>query len=145
MSTARALLATLTVALVVVLASSFSVRAFPLAQTSASTGGTAVQSEPEWTAGAMRLGSKLPMPKVVKKVNPDYTEEAKAAKIEGDVVVQVRIETDGKIRNARVIKSVPKLDAVALAAVKQWEFVPPLLNGKPVPVLADITVRFTLQ
>jgi TonB family protein len=145
MSTTRTLLTSLTVALVVLFATSYSARAFPLVQANPANSGTPTDAQPDWAKGVIRLGDKLPMPKVVKKVNAVYPEEAKAAKVEGDVQVEVRIDADGRIRNARVTKSVPMLDQAALDAVKQWEFQPPLLNGKPVPVLADINIRFTLK
>jgi protein TonB len=51
---------------------------------------------------------------------------------------------DGKITNARVLRSVPMLDQAALDAVMQWEFTPTRLNGQPVPVLMTVTVQFTL-
>ena len=49
------------------------------------------------------------------------------------------------MQNARVLRSIPLLDAAALDAVKQWQFTPTLLNGVPVPVIMTVTVQFTLQ
>ena len=42
-----------------------------------------------------------------------------------------------------MLKSIPLLDEAALDAVKQWEFVPTLLNGVPVPLMMTVTVNFT--
>ena len=52
---------------------------------------------------------------------------------------------DGTVQDAKVLRSIPLLDAAALDAVKQWEFTPTLLNGVPVPVIMTVTVNFTLQ
>jgi periplasmic protein TonB len=49
------------------------------------------------------------------------------------------------VQDARVLRSIPLLDAAALDAVKQWEFTPTLLNGVPVPVIMTVTVQFTLS
>ena len=49
------------------------------------------------------------------------------------------------MREARVLRSVPLLDAAALEAVQQWRFTPTLLNGEPVPVVMTVTVVFTLR
>ena len=55
------------------------------------------------------------------------------------------IGPNGKVQNARVLRSIPLLDQAALDAVKQWEYTPTLLNGVPVPVIMTVTVQFTLQ
>jgi len=60
------------------------------------------------------------------------------------VILETLIGVDGKITNARVLRSVPMLDQAALDAVMQWEFTPTRLNGQPVPVLMTVTVQFTL-
>jgi protein TonB len=43
-----------------------------------------------------------------------------------------------------VVKSVPMLDQAALDAVQQWEYTPPLVNGKPTSVIVTVTINFTL-
>ena len=52
---------------------------------------------------------------------------------------------DGRVKDAKVLRSIPLLDQAALDAVKQWQFTPTLLNGVPVPVIMTVTVNFTLQ
>jgi protein TonB len=49
------------------------------------------------------------------------------------------------VQEAKVLRSIPLLDAAALDAVKQWVFTPTLLNNQPVPVIMTVTVNFTLQ
>jgi protein TonB len=77
-------------------------------------------------------------------VRPAYPPKAKAGGVGGVVVIDARIEDDGCVRNAEVVRSVPELDQAALDAVTRWEFSPTILNGKPT-VLLTITVRFTLS
>ncbi|HEY6507181.1 MAG TPA: energy transducer TonB [Vicinamibacterales bacterium] len=84
-------------------------------------------------------------PTKVWDVRPTYPPEAKAGGVEGVVVIDARIDVDGCVRNAEVVRSVPELDRAALDAVTQWEFSPTVLDGKPMPVLLTITVRFTLS
>ena len=84
-------------------------------------------------------------PKLLEKVEPNYTEAAKDAKIEGTVVVMVVIEVDGKIHEATVIHGIDDgLDANAVAAVRAWQFDPASKDGEPVPVAAKIEVNFRL-
>jgi TonB family protein len=90
------------------------------------------------------VGGAVVQPVKTKHVNPKYPADAQAAKVQGVVILQARIGIDGKISNARVVRSVPMLDQAALDAVMQWEFTPTRLNGQLVPVLMTITVQFTL-
>jgi protein TonB len=78
-------------------------------------------------------------------VRPAYPPEAQSANVQGVVILEVSIDTEGNVRSARVLRSIPILDAAAIAAVEQWKFAPTLLNGAPVPVIMTVTVNFTLQ
>ena len=81
------------------------------------------------------------MPAKTKHVNPIYPAVAQSGKVQGVVILEALIGTNGKVTNARVV---PLLDQAAIDAVMQWEFTPTLLNGQPVPVLMTMTVQFTL-
>ena len=61
-------------------------------------------------------------PEVIREVKPRYSEEAMRAGIEGTVEVEVTIEKDGSVKDARVIRSIPMLDEAALEAARQWRF-----------------------
>ena len=52
---------------------------------------------------------------------------------------------NGTVTDAKVLRSIPLLDAAALDAVRQWVFTPTTLNGQAVPVIMTVTVNFTLQ
>jgi TonB family protein len=99
---------------------------------------------PAWATGAIRIGGAVLAPTKTKNVAPVYPAIAQDAKVQGVVILETLIGVDGKITNARVLRSVPMLDQAALDAVMQWEFTPTRLNGQPVPVLMTVTVQFTL-
>jgi protein TonB len=61
------------------------------------------------------------------------------------VVIEATIDETGKVRDMRVLRSIPLLDQAALDAVRQWEYEPTLLNGRPVPVIMTVTVNFALR
>jgi TonB family protein len=97
-------------------------------------------------AGAIpRVGDTLRPPVRITNVNPVYPAVAIAARVEGVVIIEATINTDGKVVKARILRSIPLLDAAALEAVRQWEYTPSFLNGQRTPVIMTITINFTLQ
>ncbi len=91
------------------------------------------------------VGGVIGRPEKVVDVAPVYPAIARAAGIEGIVIIETVIDETGAVRDARVLRSVPLLDEAALAAVRQWRFTPTTLNGAPIPVLMTVTVRFELR
>jgi len=96
-------------------------------------------------AEAVRVGGKMKPPAKIKDVQPVYPAAARTARVAGVVIVEATIGADGKVIDAKVLRSVPMLDQAALDAVKQWEYTPTLLNGKPVPIVMTVTINFKLQ
>ena len=97
--------------------------------------------------GAMqpvRVGGQVKAPTQIKKVQPVYPAEAQAAKVQGIVIMEATIGVDGRVTDARVLRSVPLLDQAAVDAVRQWEYTPTLLNGTAVPIIMTVTVTFNL-
>lgn len=83
--------------------------------------------------------------RLVKKVQPEYPEVAKMARVQGEVVLGATISKEGRIENLEVLASPsPLLTVPALDAVKSWEYMPYLLNGEPVEVETIINVDFAL-
>jgi periplasmic protein TonB len=78
----------------------------------------------------------------VKPVMPDI---ARSARVQGVVIVEITIGEDGKVRDVKVLRSIPLLDQAAIECVRQWEFTPTLLNGAPVPVIMTATVNFVVD
>jgi protein TonB len=93
-------------------------------------------------AAAVRVGRGVQPPVKIKDVTPVYPATAKAARVGGTVTIEATIDTDGKVSDARVVKSVPLLDEAALNAVRQWEYKPSSVGGKPVPVVVTVNVNF---
>lgn len=100
---------------------------------------------PTWHGGAVRIRDGVAPPTKIKDVRPAYPAAAQDAKTQGIVILEIRVEPNGKVSNARVMRSIPALDQAAMDAVKQWEFQPALLNGAPTAVVMFVTVNFTLK
>lgn len=109
-------------------------------------GGT-VGGEVGGTPGApLRVGGNVKAPTIVERVTPRYTEIARRARIQGQVIIEAIINEQGEVVDARVIKGLPMgLESEALAALKRWKFKPGTLNGRPVPVYFNLAINFQLQ
>jgi TonB family protein len=82
---------------------------------------------------------------VIKRVEPEYTSEARTAKLDGTLTVYVDIETSGKPSNVQVIQGLGMgLDEKAIEAVKQWEFQPAMSAGMPVKSAQGVELSFRL-
>ncbi len=93
-----------------------------------------------------KVGGDVKAPKLIHQVEPQYSEAARDAHIEGTVVLSVIIGTEGKASGFDVLKSLhPDLDRNAIEAVRQWLFEPGTKNGKPVMVSAKIEINFRLN
>jgi TonB family protein len=91
---------------------------------------------------AVRVGGSIRNPTKVKDVTPVYPAIAKSARVGGTVQVEATIGPDGKVADARVVKSVPLLDQAALDAVTQWEYAPTRVKGVAVPVIITVAINF---
>ena len=94
--------------------------------------------------GAVRVGGSVKAPTLLKRVAPTYPPIALSARVSGIVILESTIGVDGRVIDAKILRSIPLLDQAALDAVKQWEYTPTLLNGTPVPVVMTATVSFSL-
>ena len=84
-------------------------------------------------------------PHPIKITRPWYPQEAFQRKIQGTVVVEILIDSQGRVAHARVIQSVPLLDDAALQTVYQWTFQPAVKHGQPVPTIAHAPVAFRIS
>lgn len=91
---------------------------------------------------AVRVGGTIRNPTKTKDVAPVYPPVAKSARVGGTVQVEATIGTDGRVEDAKVVKSVPLLDQAALDAVKQWQYAPTMVKGTPVPVIVTVAITF---
>ncbi len=94
----------------------------------------------------VRVGGNVKAPTIVTRVEPEYTEIARKARIAGIVIIEAVIDKQGNVTEARILKPLPMgLDQQALAAIRQWKFRPGMLNGQPVAVYYNLTVNFRLE
>jgi len=112
------------------------------------TAGEQIDAPPiEWAEGVPPLSafmSKILVPPTkTKHVAPEYPQELKDAGVPGVVVIQARVEADGRISHARVLRSVSGFDQAALDAVMQWEFEPVVIDGQGMTYLLTTTITFS--
>lgn len=93
----------------------------------------------------VRPGGNIKPPERVRSAPPTYPTIAKINRVEGVVIIEAIIGVDGRVDQARVIRSAPLLDEAALEAVRTWQYTPTLLNGRPTPVIMTVTVQFKLN
>jgi TonB family protein len=95
--------------------------------------------------GAYRVGGGVSAPKILYRIEPEFSEEARKNKWQGVVILRVIIGTDGKAHEINVQRSLGMgLDEKAVEAVKQWRFEPGHKDGQPVPVEVSFEVSFHL-
>ena len=91
---------------------------------------------------------RVSSPQLIRKVDPEYTNAAMQAKLQGTVVLEAVVLTDGTVGDVRIMRSLDStfgLDQNAIKAVRQWRFVPGSQAGKPVPVIVSVELTFTLR
>jgi TonB family protein len=103
------------------------------------------EAKQQATSSALHIGPGMSPPKLLSKVEPEYSEEGRVAKYQGTVALYVDIDVDGVPRNIRIARSLGfALDENAVAAVQQWRFQPAVKDGAPITVQASIEVNFRL-
>jgi protein TonB len=85
------------------------------------------------------------LPEAITRPSPEYPDLARSAGVDGTVMVQALVGKDGRVKDTKVVKSIPMLDEAAVKAVRQWVFKPALSNNKPVAVWVAVPVKFTLN
>ena len=96
-------------------------------------------------ATAQRIGAGVSAPKVLNQKQPEYTEAARQAKIQGDVVLSLIVDENGSARDFQILRPLGYgLDEMAIEAVQKWRFQPGMKDGKAVAVFATIEVNFRL-
>jgi len=96
--------------------------------------------------GPYRPGSGVSPPRLLKEVRADYTDEARRANVEGEVVLEIVVRRDGSVGDIRILRRLnPGLDQRAIQAVRQWRFSPARLKGAAVDVIVEVAVEFRLR
>lgn len=92
-----------------------------------------------------RIGGGIRPPAKIVNADPVYPPEAREARVQGVVIMEVTLSPTGEVSDVEVLRSVPQLDEAAVAAVRQWRYEPTLVDGEPVPILLTVTVNFMLR
>lgn len=92
----------------------------------------------------VRVSQAVTQGMIISKVQPTYPPDARAARIQGSVIIAAIIGKDGNVQSERLISGHPLLAPAAMDAVKQWKYRPYLLNGQAVEVDTQVTVNFVL-
>jgi protein TonB len=96
--------------------------------------------------GVYQPGAGIDPPTLVREVRPIYTDEARRQRIEGDVILEIVVRSDGSVGNIRVRRSLGGgLDQRAIDAVRQWRFNPARRHGSAVDVAVEVAVEFKLR
>ena len=87
-----------------------------------------------------------PGPRLVKKVSPTYPEEARKEGIEGTVILEATIDTEGNVVKVKVLEGgIDSLNKAAIEALKQWKYEPVIVEGKAEAATFTVTVKFALD
>ena len=81
----------------------------------------------------------------MKRVEPEYPAIAVAAHVEGMVILEALVDSEGRVQDVKVLRSRGFLDKAAIEAVKQWRYAPLTLNGVNTPFLLTVTLNFALK
>ena len=81
---------------------------------------------------------------LVERIEPDYPQAARQQKIQGPVVLDVHIATDGRVQDVSVVSGADPLAQASTAAVKRWRFKPQVKNGRAVEAETRVTLNFRL-
>jgi len=117
----------------------------PVTERVAGEAASAREVEPVLLKDAVKATGKIQPPKLIKKVDPVYPEEARQAGVEGIVILEVATDRSGQVAAVKVLRSVPLLDQAAIEAVKQWVYEPAIIDGQPRPIVFTVTVNFRLK
>ena len=93
----------------------------------------------------IRIGGNVAQAKVIQQVQPIYPEKAKAAHVQGTILLHAVIARDGTIAELQYVSGPEMLMRSSMDAVRQWRYAPTLLNGEPVEVDTTISVVYTLS
>jgi protein TonB len=92
----------------------------------------------------VRVGGAVVAPKIVHMVRPEYPDLAKTAHVSALIILEAQVDTAGHVIGVKVLRGAPLFDEPAMQAVKQWRYMPLLLNGEPTPFVLTVTVQFQL-
>lgn len=117
----------------------------PLLSRSSSQAGTS-DDKPLPPPGVYRVGNGVTSPHAIYAPDPEYTDKARKAKVNGTVIVSLIVTVEGEARDVKVTKSLtPDLDQRTIETVRTWRFKPGTKDGQPVAVQIEAEVSFHIR
>ena len=92
----------------------------------------------------IRVGGRIRAPRAISTPDPVYPALARQAKIQGDVIIDAVIDTNGNVVEMQVVSGHPLLIPAAMEAMRRWRYEPTYLNEQPVAVQLVVTIKFRL-
>jgi protein TonB len=94
----------------------------------------------------VRVGGQIREPALIRRVDPVYPTLAVHAQIEGTVILEAIVDREGRVESVKVLRSANSLlDKSAIEAVRQWQYSPVILNGKPERFMLTVVLSFHLE
>jgi len=108
-------------------------------------GEVSLGSSAPFTGHPYRVGGPVSAPRVISQVNPQYSEEARQARLNGTVTLALIVGVHGDVSSVKVLRGLGMgLDEKAIEAAKKWKFMPGMKGGHPVPVIANVEMHFRI-
>jgi TonB family protein len=108
-------------------------------------GGVGPGSRAGYGGGVFSIGNGITAPRATYNPDPEYSDEARRGKFQGNVVLSLIVDPTGRVRDIHVARSLGMgLDEKAIEAVKKWKFAPGMKDGHPVAVAVNVEVNFRL-
>jgi periplasmic protein TonB len=103
------------------------------------------KDQPSLPPGVYKVGAGITPPRATYAPNPEYSDKARRAKVNGIVIVSLIVTPEGNTRDVQIVQSLtPDLDKKAVEAVKKWKFQPATKDGEPVAVRIKVETDFRL-
>ena len=93
----------------------------------------------------VRVGGDVKAPALIERVQPEYPEIARRARVEGVVILEAVVDRQGRVEEVRVLRSIPLLDRAAVDAVRHWRYSPLLVSGQPESFIVTVTINFSVS
>jgi periplasmic protein TonB len=93
----------------------------------------------------LKVGGGVQAAKLIHRIEPEYPELARRARVYGVVLLKVTVDEVGIVTDVEPVRGHPLLVPAAVDAVRQWRYSPTILNHEPMPVTATVTVNFVLR
>jgi TonB family protein len=94
---------------------------------------------------AVRAMGDIKPPKLIKKVEPVYPDDARKSEVQGVVILEATTDIYGRVVNTKILRSVPELNQAAMNAIEQWVYEPMIIDGEPRGVIFTVTCTFKLN